>query len=746
MVVFRGWPRPNLPFLPLALREAWSPDVVPDIVLERVGLPVGTKMVDLDETIWTSAEYPDRLELLGNYVVQIVDERLYQKNDIAAVNLPILGDFIGSIKELKNLELSPRIENRIIRGNHIGDQSWFLTATAAELLSIIGFGSRSLLELSTTLEIKGRHIPAKGGSNPATSNNGGPNTAINENSVVLRARIILEDFPLEEIASKDPRFRFLKLRGKTLHELLGYLASDQGASENMGAVQQERLGALLDDIEERLDFICQAPLDEQLQDLLVTLNPLHVDAMMARFGWHDGPIFTLEQAGEISGVTRERIRQIEKKIKSAFADVTYFPMLDKAISLVNEFANESGGDPTETLVADKILSEKVLPEGIKSAADIFGRTIEFEITDRGGAVFGIGSSEVNNKIIGSLSDIDHVASVEEFAERVIQERSTRGIHQDISLKSLQNWITAHESSVWLDSERQWFWVHQKEGRNAYVNIARKILAVAKKTTVRALREGMIRDRRRRAKVELPPTHALVGLLCQSGFTVEDGLVQSENPLIVEEELGQIESTMFDVLRNADNVMGLYEFQDECVRKLGMNLSSFYSYLTYSPIIERIDRGIHGLRSCHVDPARVGMLMDGRQPRIQIIIDYGWDKDNRLWLAAMVSPAMRASGVLNVPAAIHDIVGLPRDIDLIGKSSERSMGVFRVQKSGVGSGLRRYMDSRGVDAGDILILTFDHSKSSATIEATTEEMFYSNTDQVVDPSDDHLESANIGISQ
>jgi hypothetical protein len=180
-------------------------------------------MADLDETTWTLAEYPDRLELLGNYVVQIVDERLYQKNDIAAVNLPILGSFIGSINELKDLELSPRIENRIIRGNHIGDQSWFLTATAAELLSIIGFGSRSLLELSTALEIKGRHTPAKGGSNPATSNNGGPNTAINENSVVLRARIILEDFPLEEIASKDPRFRFLKLRGKTLHELLGYL-------------------------------------------------------------------------------------------------------------------------------------------------------------------------------------------------------------------------------------------------------------------------------------------------------------------------------------------------------------------------------------------------------------------------------------------------------------------------------------------------------------------------------------------
>ena len=444
-------------------------------------------------------------------------------------------------------------------------------------------------------------------------------------------------------------------------------------------------------------------------------------------------------------MTRERVRQIEKKILKAFADVTYFPMLDKAIIRLIEFARESGGDPTQTLVADQILSKKILPEGIKSAAEIFGRDIELEITDEGRTVFAVGSSEVNNKVIRSLSDIDYVALIEEFAERVIEERSERGFDLDISIRSLENWITAHESSVWLDSDKQWFWVRQKEGRNAYVNIARKVLAVAKKTTVRALREGIVRDRKRRAKVELPSTNALVGLLRQSGFTVEDGMVESENPLTVEGELGQLERTMFEILRDADNVMGLYAFQDECVKKRGMNLSSFYAYLTYSPIIERIESGIHGLRSCPVDPGRVGLLLDGRPPRTKIVIDHGWDKDSRLWIAAMVSPAMRASGVLNVPAAVRDIVGLPRDIDLIGRSSERPMGVFRVQESGVGTGLRTYMDRRGVDAGDILILTFDHSNSFATIETTTEEMFYSSTDQTGDSSTDHLESANIELS-
>ena len=735
MVPYKGWPRQHFPFLPVALREAWSSDLVPDVVVERVGLPAGTTMADLDDTIWATAKHPERLDLLGNYVVQIVDERLYQKNDLLAVNSPVLGSSIASIRELKDLGLSPRIENRIIRGKHIGDDEWFLTVTAAELLSIIGFGSRSLLELSTALEVKSNQHHDKSAVIDHVS----------ENPVVLRARRIAEDFPIEEISSEDPRFRFLKLKGRTLHEFLGYLASDQGALDKMSAAQEESLGVLLENVEDRLEFIHQAPLDEQLEALLTTLNPRHFDAMKARFGWHDGPIVTLERAGAISGVTRERVRQIEKKIMTAFAGVTYLPMLDKAIIRLIEFAKESGGDPTETLVADKILSKKILPGGIKSAAEIFGRDIELEVTDEGRTVFAIGSNKVNSKVIGSLSDIDHVALIEEFAERVIQERSSEGLDLDISIKSLENWITAHESSVWLDSDKQWFWVRQKEGLNAYVNIARKVLAVAKKTTVRALREGIVRDRKRRAKVELPPTHALVGLFRQSGFTVEDGLVESEDPLTVEGELGQIETTMFEVLRDADNVMGLYAFQDECVKKRGMNLSSFYAYLTYSPIIERIERGIHALRSCHVDPARVGLLMDGRPPRNKIVIDHGWDEDSRLWIAAMVSPAMRASGVLNVPVAVQDIVGLPRDIDLIGRSSERAMGVFRVQKSGVGTGLRTYMDRRGVDVGDILILTFDHSKSFATIETTTEEMFYSSTDQMDDSSTDDLESANIELS-
>ena len=56
-----------------------------------------------------------------------------------------------------------------------------------------------------------------------------------------------------------------------------------------------------------------------------------------------------------------------------------------------------------------------------------------------------------------------------------------------------------------------------------------------------------------------------------------------------------------------------------------------------------------------------------------------------------------------------------------------------------------MDRRGVDAGDILILTFDHSNNFATIETTPEEMFYSSTDQTGDSSTDHLESANIELS-
>lgn len=54
-------------------------------------------------------------------------------------------------------------------------------------------------------------------------------------------------------------------------------------------------------------------LKEQLDDVLETLTPREKKVLTLRFGLDDGRSRTLEEVGQVFGVTRERIRQIEAK-------------------------------------------------------------------------------------------------------------------------------------------------------------------------------------------------------------------------------------------------------------------------------------------------------------------------------------------------------------------------------------------------------------------------------------------------
>ena len=61
------------------------------------------------------------------------------------------------------------------------------------------------------------------------------------------------------------------------------------------------------------DATSNALLAEALKEILDTLTEREADVLRMRFGMYDGRAHTLEEVGQIFGVTRERIRQIENK-------------------------------------------------------------------------------------------------------------------------------------------------------------------------------------------------------------------------------------------------------------------------------------------------------------------------------------------------------------------------------------------------------------------------------------------------
>lgn len=66
-----------------------------------------------------------------------------------------------------------------------------------------------------------------------------------------------------------------------------------------------------------VDNVVQHSLEEEVEDLLAELDPRERDIIRMRYGF-DGEAMTLEEIGRKLGLSRERIRQIEKKVITRF--------------------------------------------------------------------------------------------------------------------------------------------------------------------------------------------------------------------------------------------------------------------------------------------------------------------------------------------------------------------------------------------------------------------------------------------
>ena len=83
----------------------------------------------------------------------------------------------------------------------------------------------------------------------------------------------------------------------------------------IGKEEDSRLGDFIEDKDADAPVMTVAHelLREDLHEVLGSLSPRERDVLRLRFGMDDGRQRTLEEVGQLFGVTRERIRQIEAK-------------------------------------------------------------------------------------------------------------------------------------------------------------------------------------------------------------------------------------------------------------------------------------------------------------------------------------------------------------------------------------------------------------------------------------------------
>ena len=101
-------------------------------------------------------------------------------------------------------------------------------------------------------------------------------------------------------------------------EIQQYAREPISLDQTIGDEGASQLGDFIEDSEAvvAVDAVSFTLLQDQLQDVLKTLTEREAGVVRLRFGLTDGMPRTLDEIGQVYGVTRERIRQIESKTMS----------------------------------------------------------------------------------------------------------------------------------------------------------------------------------------------------------------------------------------------------------------------------------------------------------------------------------------------------------------------------------------------------------------------------------------------
>ena len=130
-------------------------------------------------------------------------------------------------------------------------------------------------------------------------------------------------------------------------------------------------------------------------------------------------------------------------------------------------------------------------------------------------------------------------------------------------------------------------------RNRVLNQVEKILSVTEEVEISELRAGV--SRHHRMKGFAVPTRVLLELCRQVEWCRVDGrTVAAITSLLPEQILASTELSLYRILVENGKVLPRPRFEELCLAD-GMNRTTFYAYIEYSPVLEKYAPGIYGLR-------------------------------------------------------------------------------------------------------------------------------------------------------
>lgn len=456
----------------------------------------------------------------------------------------------------------------------------------------------------------------------------------------------------------------------------------------------------------------QATLEDELEALLLEVGDARNAEMLSQFyGFTSEGPKTLESAGQPYSLTRERVRQIaaraERRLKAIWRPLS---CLEAARDILNSKVRRPFTQKDFSAAAQSagITNIDFHVEGVLKALELVGER-----------------PFICNVCIGEISlygAVDDVSISKLLLKSLRKETSANGCTniQRLSLlvgfeledaAKVRDLLTMFPEVHWLDAGSTWV-LSKRVTRNRLANVAGRVFSVSKSVEVNELRSALLRHVRISF---VPPPEALGNLLKFYGIAKVENRIAVAEPAFEKLELGVNDQGLVCAFEALGSPVTREQLEDYCIDELGMNINSFYVYLSYSPLVVKLATGVFSLVGQDVDPGAINQLKEEiREKRFEDTS--GWSKAGTLWWHFQADRPAAKAGTRAVPTFVFNLTSGDWRIKTV---DGLSLGISRVE-NGFASGFSAVFTMLGVTNKDFLQIDFDIAKREAFVRIVGDE--------------------------
>ena len=328
-------------------------------------------------------------------------------------------------------------------------------------------------------------------------------------------------------------------------------------------------------------------LEQELADVLTSasLDGRQARVVARRLGWDGHGPTTLAAAGGAEGYTRERVRQLEDRLRRHLANgATPLPSTEAALAILRAAAPSPRPDIARTLMERGISARPFDPAGVITAAELGGLRVDMLALD--GLVVSKAGAAIPERAL-SLAR----ALVARHGATSVTELTRRLEGSNLSAAALRRLLEHRGEVTWLDEDREWLVVPAKSSRAG--TGLRKMLSVARSLSLADIDEGLRRSAR---PVTLP--RAILRSMCETLDWVavdrRSDAVTATVPLDPARTLSPLERELIRIFRTAGPVLA-FTRAVQLAAEAGINPTSAGLYLTRTPVLQTVSRGRYAVR-------------------------------------------------------------------------------------------------------------------------------------------------------